>query len=654
MTAKILAAVAAIFLVADGSSAQTDLAAAFGARPQLEDVSLSPDGTKLAYIVPTTGQGSALLTITPGKDAKPAVALVASGAPERIRNCRWVSNDRLVCTLWGLVQQTVGMLSFTRVFAVDANGGNLRALSKREGIYSRAIALGGGDVIDWLPEDDGMVLMARVQVANDKLGSRLGSSDNSLVVEKVNTRNLSANRLESERETYADFISDGHGTLRIKAVEQIEANRNSGVVRYYYRKVGDREWLPLSDYNYVDDTGFRPVAVDHERNAAYGFRNKDGLDAVYRIYLDGSKREEEVFSRPDADVDDLIYLGRRKRVIGATFVTDVRQSVYFDPELAKLRTSLGKALPNQPKVEIVEASADEKKLLIRADSDNDPGVYYVLDRATREMAIFQPIRPQLEGITLAKVQPITYPAADGTTIQGYLTLPPGGSGKNLPAIVMPHGGPSARDEWNFDWWAQYYALRGFAVIQPNFRGSSGMGGGGWNDNAFKQWRTAIGDITDAGRWLIKQGIADPSKLAIAGWSYGGYAALQSAAIDPGLFKAVVAVAPVTDLPRLAEQDRYFTNYRLNRAFIGTGPEAAQGSPTRNAARIKAPVLMMHGTLDRNVEIIQSQMMADRLREAGVPHQLMIFDNLDHYLEDSAARAKLLRESDAFLRKSMGM
>ncbi len=654
MSAKILAAVAAIVLAATGAAAQPDLAAAFGARPQLENVSLSPDGTKLAYIMPTTGQGSALLTLTPGKDAKPSVALVASGEPERLRECRWVSNDRLVCTLWGLVQQTMDLHSFTRVFAVDANGGNVRALSRNDTIYSRGVTLGGGRIIDWLPDEDGMVLMTRVQIANDRLGTRLGVSENSLIVERVNTRNLSANRLETERQTVSEFISDGHGTLRIKAIEQVEANRNSGVVRYYYRKVGEREWLPLSDYNYVEDTGFRPVAVDYERNAVYGFREKDGLDAVYRVYLDGSKREEEVFSRPDVDVDDLIYLGRRKRVIGATFVTDVRQSVYFDTELAKLRISLAKALPNQPKVEIVEASADEKKLLIRADSDTDPGVYYVLDRATREMAIFQPVRPQLEGVMLAKVQPISYAAADGTRIDGYLTLPPGGTGKNLPAIVMPHGGPSARDEWNFDWWAQYYAVRGFAVIQPNFRGSSGTGGGGWNDNAFKQWRTAIGDISDAGRWLVTQGIADPSRLAIAGWSYGGYAALQSAAIDPGLFKAVVAIAPVTDLPALAEQKRYFTSYRLNRAFIGTGPEAAQGSPTRNAARIKAPVLLMHGTLDRNVEIVQSRMMADRLRDANVPHELVVFEMRDHYLEDSEVRARLLRESDAFLRHSMGM
>jgi dipeptidyl aminopeptidase/acylaminoacyl peptidase len=270
------------------------------------------------------------------------------------------------------------------------------------------------------------------------------------------------------------------------------------------------------------------------------------------------------------------------------------------------------------------------------------------------MAIFQPVRPQLEGVKLAHVQPVTYPAGDGTAIPGYLTLPPGSTGKKLPAIVMPHGGPAARDEWGFDWLAQYFAARGYAVLQPNYRGSTGYGDEWFEDNGFRSWRIAIGDVTDAGRWLVKQGIADPARLAIVGWSYGGYAALQSAVVDPGLFKAVVAIAPVTDLPALQQQSRWFTSYRINRDYIGSGPQLIEGSPARNAARIKAPVLLVHGTDDINVDIAQSRLMDEKLSEAGVPHQLIVFDKRDHYIEDSAQRAQLLRASDAFLRKSMGM
>ncbi|KKC24232.1 alpha/beta hydrolase family protein [Sphingomonas sp. SRS2] len=660
MSIRGMAACFALALMAPAAAAETDLAAAFGAREQLQDVSLSPDGARLAYIVPTKGQGSALLTITPGKDANPSVALVVGGDPERLGGCNWISNDRLVCALWGVTPNTSESaafhprLSFSRIVAIDANGGNPKMLSKSSNQFSRGYNRYGGEVIDWLPEEDGIVLMTRNQLADDRLGTRLGAAKPGIVVDKINTRTMATSKIESPRENVVDYISDRHGAVRVMGVEQIDRHISSGTTRYYYRVAGSREWQPLSDYNSVNRTGFWPQAIDYERNAVYGFRKKDGLMAVFRVSLDGSKKEELVFSHPQVDVDELIHIGRRHRVVGVSYATDIREAKLFDADLAKLTASLSRALPDQPLVRVVDSSADEKKLLIWAGSDKDPGIYYILDRATREMAIFQPVRPQLEGVKLAKVQPVTYAAADGTVVPAYLTLPAEGSGKNLPAIVMPHGGPGARDEWGFDWLSQYYAARGYAVLQPNFRGSSGYGDDWFQINGFQSWRVAIGDVTDAGRWLIKQGIANPAKLAIVGWSYGGYAALQSAVVDPGLFKAVVAIAPVTDLPALKEKARWYTNYELTKDFIGSGPQTIEGSPARNAGRIKSPVFLVHGTYDENVDIEQSKLMDSKLREAGVPHELIVFDERDHYLDDGEARAKLLRDSDAFLRKSMGM
>jgi dienelactone hydrolase len=656
MTVRYIAA--ALALAATGASAQTDLATAFGAREQIGQISLSPDGSRIAYIVPTKGQGSALLTYAPGKDKEPTVAFVMNGEPDRLSRCDWIANDRLVCRIWGLAQPaeiaTVGIISYSRVVAIDANGGNPRMLSTTGNSASRGFNLRGGEVIDWLPDEDGNVLMTRLQLPDSRLGTRLGKSAEGMTVDKINSRNLNLSHLETAEDDIYSYISDRRGTLRIKSVVQREGGRDSGIIRYYYRQTGSKKWEPLSDYNYATEAGFEPDAVDYERNAVYGFRKRDGRKAVYRMALDGSLREELVFARTDVDVDGLIHIGRRNRVIGASYVTDVRQANYFDADLAKLRDSLSKALPKQPMVRIVDSSADEKKLLIWAGSDNDPGVYYILDRTTKEMAIFQPTRPQLEGVQLAEMKPVSYPAADGTIIPGYLTLPAGGSGKNLPTIVMPHGGPSARDEWGFDWLAQYYAARGFAVLQPNFRGSSGFGEDWYLLNGFKSWQTAIADIGDGARWLIKQGVADPKKLGVVGWSYGGYAALQSAVVDPTLFKAAVAIAPVTDLPLLKEDSRWWSDYRIVRDSIGSGPQIQQGSPARNAARIKVPVMLFHGTMDRNVDIEQTRVMDKALTAAGVPHKTVIFDNRDHQIEDGEMRAQMLRDSDAFLRQSMGM
>ncbi len=166
---------------------------------------------------------------------------------------------------------------------------------------------------------------------------------------------------------------------------------------------------------------------------------------------------------------------------------------------------------------------------------------------------------------------------------------------------MPHGGPSARDEWGFDWLAQFFASRGYAVLQPNYRGSAGYGDAWYQKNGFQSWRTAIGDVNDAGRWLVAQGIADPAKLAIVGWSYGGYAALQSDVLDPSLFKAVVAIAPVTDLATLRPGQRDFTNYRRGAQLHRHRAACrAKARPLRMPARSSAPVLLFHGDKDLNV------------------------------------------------------
>src|SRR3546814_3214520 len=157
---------------------------------------------------------------------------------------------------------------------------------------------------------------------------------------------------------------------------------------------------------------------------------------------------------------------------------------------------------------------------------------------------------------------LTYPAADGVSIPAYLTLPPGKEAKNLPAIVLPHGGPAARDEWGFDWLSQYLASLGYAVLQPNYRGSAGYGADWLAKNGFQSWRTSVGDVTAGGKWLASQGIADPDRLATLGWSYGGYAALQSSVVAPDLFKAVVALAPFPAMGLLSTGARFSTTTNI--------------------------------------------------------------------------------------------
>src|SRR5581483_2971225 len=312
-------------------------------------------------------------------------------------------------------------------------------------------------------------------------------------------------------------------------------------------------------------------------------------------------QEELVYARPDVDIDSLVRIGRRGRVVGTTYVLQSREAKFFAPEIESMIASLSRAVPNSL-LSVIDSSVDEQKLLVLSRSDRDPGVYYIFDRATRQLNTFVVARAPLEGIPLAAQKAVTFPAADGTPIPAYLTLPPGREdARGLPALVMPHGGPASRDEWGFDWLAQYFAARGFAVLQPNFRGSSGYGETwyqSWLKNGFRSWQVAIGDVLDAGRWLTREGIADPAKLAIFGWSYGGYAALQSAVVEPSVFRAVIAVAPVTDLQQLKEEHRYWSDFDLISEYVGDGAHMREGSPAERADRIKVPVMLFHGEMDR--------------------------------------------------------
>jgi dipeptidyl aminopeptidase/acylaminoacyl peptidase len=264
-----------------------------------------------------------------------------------------------------------------------------------------------------------------------------------------------------------------------------------------------------------------------------------------------------------------------------------------------------------------------------------------------------PLRPEVADLTISPDDSVSYPTRDGAQVPGYITYPPGGVTKNLPAIILPHGGPGARDAQGFDWLSQFFAQLGYVVLQPNFRGSTGYGETWYGKNGFKAWETAMGDINDGAHWLVAKGIADPKRLAIFGWSYGGYAALQANVLEPDLYKAAIAVAPVTDLNALKSDALRFSNYKIEAAFLGTGPHLTQGSPANNAKRFKVPVLLFHGDQDLNVDIQQSRIMDSALSSAGVEHQLIVYKGLDHSLIDSRIRADLLTRSAEFLTKAMG-
>ena len=623
-------------LVALRANTPPDPAVAFGARESIEAISLSPDGRRIAYLAPQQGQGSALYTVDLAS-GRSNLTTGVDGRTQRLSSCAWATSERLVCWVFGLRRAQGEVSGASRLVALDPSGDNVLTLASDGRRY------GGGSlrsVIDWRGAGEGAILVT---------SSATGAAT---AVVRIDTRSDAVEVVQRPIPNVRDFLSDGRGNVRMQVVQRYRCATGmaSDEIEHRYRRRGSDDWHHFGVYNFVTRDGMAPLAIDPDLDAVYVLDKLNGRTALYRVSLDGSMRRELLVSHDSVDVDGLLRLGHRGRVVGATYATETRQFIYFDPELRQLAAQLTRALPNLPLIRVVGASDDESVLLIWAGSDRDPGRYYTYERNGRRLNEIMLARPQLEGVALAEVRPVRFPAADGTSVPGYLTLPPGRDPRSLPAIVLPHGGPGSRDEWGFDWLAQYFANRGFAVLQPNFRGSAGYGDQWFQRNGFQSWRTAVGDVNDAGRWLVREGIADPAKLAIVGWSYGGYAALQSAALDADLYRAIVAIAPVTDLAVLREEARGWSDFRLMRDFIGSGPTVREGSPAQNAAAIRAPVLIFHGDHDANVDVRHARLMQERLNDARRPVELVVFPGLDHQIEDSAARAQMLRQSDAFLRR----
>jgi dipeptidyl aminopeptidase/acylaminoacyl peptidase len=633
------------------SSIEAD-AIAFGAREGVANMDLSPDGSRAVF----TGPGPGRTTIIYVADIVAGTTtpiLSSKSDPETLRWCAFVSNDRLACRFTAIIKSGDGLIPASRMISLDTTGKNIKELGQKASSFDWGYRQHDGSIIDWLPGDDNSVLMTRVYIPE---GGRTGDSHISrtkqgLGVVKIDVASLKTANVEPPRNSVATYMSDGRGVVRLIGIAELSGEtRLTGRVRYDYRDLDSRGWRDLVRYQ---DDEFFPLAIDATINSLYALRKREGRYALTRILLDGSMSETLVADNPRVDIDNVVRIGNGQKVIGYTYADERRHIVYFDPEYKALANSLKKVLPNLPLVDFVNASQDGNKVLLFAGSDSDAGHYYLFDKTKKSLGEVMPVRSGLAGRSLASVKSITYKAADGTMVPAYLTLPVGKAPRGLPAVVMPHGGPSARDEWGFDWIAQFLAARGYAVIQPNYRGSAGFGDLWLAKNGFIGWRTSIGDVSAAARYLANEGIADPKRMAIVGWSYGGYAALQSAATEPSLYKAVVAIAPVTDLAMLKADYADYTNSKVVEEFVGSGAHISEGSPLRHASAISAPVLIAHGDLDVNVGIEQSQKMDSALRSSGKSSELLLFKGLDHQLDDSEARVLILAKMGALLDRTIG-
>ncbi len=379
------------------------------------------------------------------------------------------------------------------------------------------------------------------------------------------------------------------------------------------------------------------------------FRDDGGGDSC--CFIAGAAAPEPLYAGTGAD--QLVLDPRDRSVIGYVTEADHPQTHFLDPRREKAMRGIRKAFTGLD-VAFVGASDSFDQVMVQTTGSGDAGSWWFVDIKT---GAAKPVGFAYAAIPLADIAPVrmvSWTAADGTKLSGVLTSPPGRAERSLPVIVLPHGGPAARDYPVFDWWAQALAVQGYAVFQPNFRGSTGYGRALLKAGEGEWGGKMLGDIADGVKALAGQGIVDPKRACIVGASYGGYAALAGVTLQHGLYRCAVAVAPVSDLTSFIslqkkENEEQLAIAREWKTKLGTAPLATL-SPAAHAAEADAPVLLIHGTGDTVVPFAQSEMMRSRLAKAGKPVELVTLPGEDHWLSKSATRLAMLKATVDFVRK----
>lgn len=612
---------------------------------KFRSVAVSPKGTYIAVTVPVEDK-TVLLLLKPG-DSQPPTRINVAGKKTHIVDVIWVSDERLVYSV-ALKDQLDERPNYTgELFAINADGSKSKQLAGYIRDDAMIVGRAGGQaaketvamsIINTLPEDDENVIASVFRSGSDYT-----------TVERVNVYSGTRSRLSQAPVTNANFMTDNAGFARF-----VMGSKKDQFSKLYYRKSEDDKWELMNDEG-VSGKVISPIGFSADNNLAYLVSQEEsGPDAV--LEYDIATGSSKVLVRDAlADPTGRISAIGKRRIIGVYYAGSTPRYEYFAPDSpdAKAHRALQKAFPGQVIVAGSESTA-KNEVLIYARGDREPGGYYAMNLDTRKVSPIMYAAEWLDPQRLGTMRDVVVEARDGRKVPALLTLPPGSDGKNLPLVVHPHGGPYLGDAWGFDATAQVLAAHGYAVMQVNFRGSTGYGRE-HEIAGYKQWGLKMqDDLTDATRWAIAQGIADKGRICIYGASYGGYASLMGLAKEPELYKCAIGQVGVYDLARMKADDSLGNDYlrRYHERVMNDG-DLGPVSPSRIADRIKAPVFLSAGHEDQRVPIAQSEMMEAALRKAGVPVETLYFKTEGHGIYKLEHRREFYGKLLTFLQKNIG-
>lgn len=465
-------------------------------------------------------------------------------------------------------------------------------------------------------------------------------------VYRVNVHTGAAERIAENPGNIIGWQTDHTGQLRA-------AVASDGLMSVVlYRDNEGQNFTPIIETDFR--TAVTPAFFDFDNRQLflYSARGRDKT-AFVRIDTAQPEQEEVIFSVDEVDLDGVAFSRKRKLLTMASYQTDKPQLHFFDDMTQALFAQLKKLLPGY-EVSLQASNKDESLFVVAAYSDRTPGKRYLFDAARNSLTLLGEMNPAIAEEDMASMQPIEYTSRDGLKIHGYLTLPVGRKAENLPVIINPHGGPWARDSWGYNPEVQFLANRGYAVLQINFRGSTGYGRKFW-EASFGQWGLSMqDDITDGVQWLIDQGIADPKRIAIYGASYGGYATLAGVTLTPDLYAAAVDYVGVSNLFTFLNTIPPYWKPMLTKmqAMVGDpilDKERLQAtSPALLAERIKTPLFIAQGAQDPRVNKDESDQMVQALRQRGVEVQYMVKDNEGHGFHNDENKFDFYAAMEQFL------
>jgi len=605
---------------------------AFGRLPSLEDVAISPHGTKIAFV---RTRGDSRILIVAAVTNPQTLGGVRVGEV-KLRNLAWIDDDNLLATAsttslppmgfigpttewyqlanFNIAKQKLDPISFevhdVRTFNVITDNPSLRDVSGRMTLYARG----------WCVRDKTFSCLFAFGYPDRRARLVAEAAEPRTTWFMDETGNIAAQSIYNEEKRLWEIKTrnNGHWTVAASGTAAIDmpqvlgfsADGRGMIVRFVVN--GDPEWRTL---NLADNTWSPPLVKS----------------ALFSGVIEDRKTG---------------------RIIGGIREIGSSEYVFFDNELQAHWNAVLRAFPDE-RVSLVSHSDDFSRMVLRVFGPNDGYVYALYDWYSHHATILGRVYEAIHAP--GEMRAISYRAADGLTIPAFLTLPPGAPEKDLPLIVFPHGGPAVADTLDFNWWSQALAAQGYAVLQPNFRGS--ILNSNFLEAGYGEWgRKMQTDLSDGVRYLAHQGIIDPKRVCIVGGSYGGYAALAGVTIESGVYRCAVSVAGVSDLRRLRKwtiANRMGSEQRYWDRFMGAAdqndPALIAISPIEHVAAVTVPILLIHGRDDTVVPYEQSDVMLSALQRAGKSVTMVTLKHEDHWLSRGDTRLQMLQATVDFLK-----